>query len=88
MSADEEHYHNKGQRDGNNGDYDPPHGVLADLVTWSSSAMDRNTRENHAYNLGYYHGKGQRDAARRAGYAPPSKSEYRAAYDAGWESAR
>jgi hypothetical protein len=88
MSDNEEYYHDKGQSDGYERVYDPPHGVMDDLTTWSDAGMDRNRRENHAYNLGYYHGRGQHDYNNDAGYDPPSGSEYRDAYDAGWESAK
>lgn len=88
MSDSEEYYHNKGQKDGYEGDYDPPHGVIDELSTWSRAGIDKNIRENLAYDLGYYHGRGQHDYNKDCGYDPPSEPAYREAYDAGWESAK
>ena len=52
MSKD---YHNKGQEDRAAGKYDPPHGLVEDLLTWSSSGCQKIAEENGAYNSGWRH---------------------------------
>jgi hypothetical protein len=63
MSEKERHesYHDKGQKDGSEGKYEPPHGIIDDLTTWSSEGMERNRDDNEAYNVGYHNAKDQRD---------------------------
>jgi hypothetical protein len=68
-----DYYHNKGQSDAADGDYDPPHGGLDDLVTWSDHGMSKNACENHAYDLGYFHTRGQIDQVANE-YDPPSST--------------
>ena len=46
MSDSDEYYHNKGQKDGYEGDYDPPHGVIDELSTWSRAGIDKNIVPN------------------------------------------
>lgn len=87
MSSNKEHYHNKGQEDAHDRDYDPPHGVADSLTTWSDSGMERNREENRAYDDGYYHSRGQ-DDSNDGRYRPPSDSNDREAYDAGYDNAK
>lgn len=87
MGNNKEYYHNKGQEDGHDRDYDRPHGIADDLTTWSDSGMEKNREENRAYDDGYFHSRGQDDA--NAGrYRPPSDSDDREAYDAGYDNAK
>jgi hypothetical protein len=54
MSNNKEHYHNKGEQDRSEGNgYNPPHGIIDDLTTWSSDGMEKNADENSAYKDGY-----------------------------------
>jgi len=85
--ADTEYYHNKGQSDAADGDYDPPHGLAESLLTWGSDAMHDQIEENEAYDIGYYHTRGQLDQT-SDDYDPPSGDNCRAAYDVGWEAAK
>ena len=87
MSNNKEHYHNKGQEDAHNRDYDRPHGLGSEITTWSSSGMEKNSEENRAYDDGYFHSRGQ-DDANEGKYNPPSDSADREAYDAGYEGAK
>lgn len=58
--SNKEHYHNKGQEDASRGKYEPPHGLLEDLMTWSPSGCRRIAEDNGAYKEGYRHGKSQK----------------------------
>lgn len=87
MSDYLEYYHNKGEQDAEDEDYDPPHGILDDLMTWSESGMETMREENEAYDRGYFHTRGQIDYADND-YNPPSDANAREAYDAGWEAAK
>lgn len=63
MSSNHKGYgYGKGERDGSNGKYDPPNGILDDLFTWSEDGMKRMNEENDWYDKGYVHGKGQKDS--------------------------
>lgn len=54
MSNNKEYYHNKGEQDKAEGKgYNPPHGIIDDLTTWSKSGCDKNIEENSAYKSGY-----------------------------------
>jgi hypothetical protein len=60
MSKDDDRLteiHNQGQEDAGKNDYDPPHGIVEDLITWSSSGMDKICEENTAYKAGWENGK-------------------------------
>ena len=50
-----EYYHDKGQEDRSNDRYEPPHGLLDSVLTWSSDKMDQHQEENEAYDDGYSH---------------------------------
>jgi hypothetical protein len=53
-STHKEHYHNKGEQDrAEEKGYNPPHGVIDDLTTWSSTDMEKNREENQAYRQGW-----------------------------------
>jgi hypothetical protein len=54
------YHHTKGQRHGSRGIYKPPHGLLDELLTWSSDGMKRNARENKEYDEGYKNGRKNR----------------------------
>ncbi len=54
-----DYYHNKGQQDYSEGRYEPPHGLLDDLLTWGSSGMQSNLEENRAYDDGYSNARDQ-----------------------------
>jgi hypothetical protein len=56
MSANPEKCHNDGQTDRANGNgYDKPHGIIADLTTWTSEGMREIATDNIAYHEGYTH---------------------------------
>ena len=48
-------YHNKGQEDRSEGNYEPPHGVLKDFFTWSPQGCKTIAEENGSYNAGWGH---------------------------------
>lgn len=48
--------HNKGQEDD---EYDPPHDVVDDLMTWRPSQVEKLTEENKAYDKGWRNDKKQ-----------------------------
>lgn len=52
--------HNQGQEDGQSGEYEPPHGVVEDLFTWSESGMKEIKEENIAYDKGWHHSRGEK----------------------------
>jgi hypothetical protein len=74
---DEEYYHNKGQEDGVNDDYDPPYDGVLSVVTMD----DDQLAKRHAYLLGYYHVRGEIDGAANEYNAP--SDDYLEAYNAG-----
>jgi|SRR3989344_7657801 len=85
--SDTEYYHNKGQQDASDGDYDPPHGLIDELSTWSDSGIENLVSENEDYDRGFYSTKAQIDRSDGNGYNPPP-AEYtaaREAYDNAWE---
>lgn len=52
--SNKEQYHNKGEQDRSEGKgYNPPHGILGELVTWSDSDMEKYREENAAYREGW-----------------------------------
>src|SRR5437868_5044187 len=83
--------------------YDPPHGILDDLLTWSSEGMERNRRENEAYDNAWHARRGVEDYKDHR-YSPPngilddlftwSESGMKdierenGAYDRGWNAAK
>lgn len=62
VMSNTEHYHNKGQEDAARGKYEPPHGMVEDLTTWSSDAMRKMAEENKAYDEGWRHAKDQKSS--------------------------
>jgi len=52
-------HHDKGQSDASEGKYDPPHGIIKDVTTWTPGETRRITEENRDYNKGHEHGKKQ-----------------------------
>jgi hypothetical protein len=58
---DDSYWHNKGQEDrAADRGYQPPHGMLEDLTTWTDAGMRRNTEENSQYRTGWNHTNGQK----------------------------
>jgi len=53
------YYHNKGQEDYAAGKYEPPHGLLEDILTWSESGTREISEDNGAYDEGYGHAQSQ-----------------------------
>lgn len=53
--------HNQGQEDAQDRNYDPPHGIVEDLITWDDRGMEKIREENEAYRSGYENGKKNRD---------------------------
>ena len=87
MNNDLEYYHNKGQEDASDENYNPPHGLVDEISTWSGSGIEKMVEETEAYDRGYYGTKAQIDKSSGSGYNPPP-SEYfaaREAYDNAWE---
>lgn len=82
-SKSEEHYHEKGQEDAKEGDYNEPHGAVESLFTWGSSKMEKDRKENEAYKEGYYNTKAQKDGAENS-YDPPSDPDLKKKYDKAW----
>jgi hypothetical protein len=87
-SDDLDYYHDKGEQDGANDDWSPPHG---------SFAIDIETRrkrrkylcENHWYAKGFFHSRGQIDGSNNENNPPSgSHEEYKDIYDEAWEDAR
>ena len=83
-----EYYHNKGQEDAQKGKYEPPHGIVDDLTTWSKSGIRENSEENQAYREGYANQKGQSDGAKNEYNNPFSYSSNKDAHKAYKESWR
>lgn len=54
------YWNNKGQEDGSRGVYDPPHGLLDDLMTWTSDGMENNAKDNSEYDAGYANAQNNR----------------------------
>lgn len=55
-------HHDKGQRDGSSGRYDPPHERVEDLVKNIISGETKGEREDRdSYEKGYSNGKGQKE---------------------------
>lgn len=53
-------YHAKGQQDYASGkDYEPPHGLLEDVLTWSRDGCRKIAEDNSAYRAGWSHAKSQ-----------------------------
>lgn len=76
MSDDRNYYHNQGEKDGAEGNYNPPNGIF-------SSFSRTQIEENEAYDKGYSHGKGQVDGSRN-----DYDSSYRGSnsYNSGWDN--
>jgi hypothetical protein len=56
MSANPAKSHNDGQTDrSNENGYHKPHGIVADLTTWTSDGMKEIATDNIAYHNGYTH---------------------------------
>jgi hypothetical protein len=55
MSNNKDYYHDKGEQDRAKGpgNYNPPHGIIDDLSTWTDSGMKKNREENQAYRQGW-----------------------------------
>ena len=56
-------YHQKGEKDGAKGDYDPPHSSVAESLAglFSSTATnERNAEDKSQYDAGYENAKNQR----------------------------
>lgn len=85
MTTNKGRYHNDGEDDAKDRDYDPPHGIVDDLTTWSRDRMQRNADDNTGYDKGYFNSRGQADGAANK-YDPPSGSDTREIYNNAWES--
>jgi hypothetical protein len=55
VGNNKEHYHNKGQSDASDNKYEPPHGIIDDLTTWSDWRTKKHREENESYNEGWSH---------------------------------
>lgn len=54
MSKSLNDHHNDGQTDRAEGNgYNAPHGLLEDVLTWSSDGCQRITEDNEAYRQGW-----------------------------------
>ena len=54
MSDNKEYYHDKAEKDvAEEKGYNPPHGIVDSLTTWSRSEMERHGEENEAYDKGW-----------------------------------
>ena len=54
MTANPSYYHDKAEQDRSTGkDYDKPHGVVADLTTWTNQGMQDLATDNIAYDEGW-----------------------------------
>lgn len=53
--SNKDYYHDKGEQDRakGSGNYNPPHGIIDDLTTWTDSGMEKNREENEAYKSGW-----------------------------------
>ena len=58
MSKDK-NFHDQGQTDFSQGVYDPPHGIVDDLTTWTSAEVHRHCEENKQYRDGWNHARSQ-----------------------------
>lgn len=76
MSSSKEHYHNKGEKDAADGNYEEPHGVLDSIFRID----DDTIAENKAYREGHANTRGQRDGHNNE-YDPPSDPDARKVYD-------
>ena len=54
-----DYYHDKGQKDYSAGRYEKPHGLGESLLTWGSSKMKSDRRDNESYEKGYGNAKKQ-----------------------------
>ncbi len=74
--SDKNYYHDEGEKDASNDEYNPPHGIL---TLWTSEKV----AENEAYDKGYSHAKGQIDGSKNdynSGYSGDDS------YNKGWDS--
>ena len=84
MSDSLEYYHNKGEQDAEDENYDPPHALIDEFT---DPRTEKLVEENEAYDQGYYHARGQIDYG-NGDYDPPSGDSAREAYDEGWNAAK
>ncbi len=47
-------HHDKGEQDRSEGRYDPPHGVVDTLTTWTKSGNEKNIQDNKDYHAGHH----------------------------------
>jgi len=59
MSKD---YHNKGQEDASKDKYEPPHGIIKDITTWTRDGMKEMNEENASYKEGWHNTNDQKDS--------------------------
>jgi len=81
--GNKDYYHDEGEKDASEGEYNPPHGLLDDLTTWSDSGMKQMNEENEAYNKDYSHTKGQIDGSKNNYDSSYSDND---SYNSGWSS--
>lgn len=63
MSNNKEHYHNKGEKEGSENIYNPPHSASDYLMAsffYCEEVYNRICEENEAYDIGYENGRKQR----------------------------
>jgi hypothetical protein len=60
---DESYYHNKGQEDASEGDYDPPGGnsIVHDFGNMLFGTSDKEIEDRKEYDKGWRHTKDQKD---------------------------
>ena len=73
----------KGKQDALSESYNPPHGLVDELVTWGTESTRGNVEENMEYNRGYYLQLGKLHGAKKH-YSPPDKEEQKLVYDEGY----
>ena len=57
MTKAHDYYYKKGSKDRS---YNPPHGIMSELCTWSRRGMDGNSKDNKAYSDGWRNTSKQR----------------------------
>lgn len=73
----------KGKEDAIKNNYNPPHGLADELMTWSSNSTKHHVEENMAYNRGYYYILGELHSKKNK-YNPPEKHIHKLEYDKGF----
>ena len=53
-------HHNDGQRDGANGEYEPPHSLTKEFFTWSSDRLKEIHSDNESYREGWRNAENQK----------------------------